>query len=101
MNIGMLWFDNDSKSGLDMRIERAAHYYQTKYGKKPTLCYVHPSMLIGRTQKAENGEVPEDSSSAETPIKSGDVEVRLTRSVLPNHFWIGINGQGSASQSGS
>ena len=83
MNIGMLWFDNDTKAGLDTKIERAAAYYRNKYGKNPTLCFVHPSMLP-----------PKDPSKEKEPeqIKSGDVEVRATRSVLPNHFWIGVNG---------
>ena len=45
MNIGMLWFDNDPKVNLDTKIERAAIYYAKKYGKNPTLCFVHPSML--------------------------------------------------------
>ena len=45
MNVGMLWFDNDGKATLDAKIERAAVYYRSKYGKKPTLCFVHPSMI--------------------------------------------------------
>ena len=32
MNIGMLWFDNDTKTELTIKIERAAHYYREKYG---------------------------------------------------------------------
>jgi hypothetical protein len=45
MNIGMLWFDNDPKKKLDVKIERAATYYREKYGKMPTVCFVHPSMV--------------------------------------------------------
>jgi hypothetical protein len=26
------------------------------------------------------------------PIHAGSIEVRTTRSVLPNHLWIGVNG---------
>jgi len=73
MNIGMLWFDNDPKSDLAVKLRRAAAYYQSKYGQKPTLCFVHPSMV-------KNG----------TPAESG-IELRTTRSVLPNHFWLGVN----------
>ena len=72
MNTGMLWFDNDSKSELGSKIERAASYYYKKYGQAPNLCFVHPSMLTG------------------TAPKPGKIEVRSNRSVLPNHFWIGI-----------
>ena len=87
MNVGMLWFDNDTKSDLTTKIKRAAIYYQNKYGKHPNLCFVHPSMTV------TNGILMD-----ETPgFKAGEIEVRTTRSVLPNHIWIGINGaNGSA-----
>ena len=77
MNIGMLWFDNDPKTDFSLKIERAARYYCEKYGKKPNVCFVHPSMLQ---------TVPADKKTR------SDIEVRTTKSVLPNHFWIGING---------
>ncbi|HEX7976575.1 MAG TPA: hypothetical protein VF498_19345 [Anaerolineales bacterium] len=83
MNIGMLWFDNDPKAELNTKIERAAAYYRNKYGRTPTLCFVHPSML----PVVEGEAKPEPK-----PVKSGELEVRPTRSVLPNHFWIGVNG---------
>ncbi len=82
MNIGMLWFDNDTKSDLTTKIERAAIYYQNKYGKHPNLCFVHPSMAI--TLANSKDEIP--------VLKAGEIEVRTTRTVLPNHIWIGING---------
>lgn len=84
MNIGMLWFDNDPKAEIGIKIERAASYYRTKYGKAPNLCFVHPSMLGGDavSQAAEQ--------TVDAP-KSVAVEVRASRSVLPNHFWIGIH----------
>lgn len=78
MNIGMLWFDNDNKATLSAKITRAAAYYQKKYGQRPNLCFVHPSMLVEGQMRSEN------------------VEVLPTKAVLPNHFWIGIkseNGQ--------
>jgi hypothetical protein len=81
MNIGMLWYDNDPKVEFNTKIERAASYYHDKYGRNPNLCFVHPSML-------GNGHSKEDAA----PLKSGDILVRASRSVLPNHFWIGVNG---------
>lgn len=84
MNIGMLWFDNDPKAELNAKIQRAAAYYHSKYGATPTLCFVHPSMLPGATGPA----VAQDNNSH---LKSGEVEVRGSRSVLPNHLWIGVN----------
>jgi len=76
MNVGMLWFDNDIKSDLFTKITRAATYYQGKYGTKPNICFVHPSMA--------------QIKSDDQIIKAGEIEVRLTKSVLPHHFWIGI-----------
>lgn len=94
MNIGMLWFDNDPKDGLNAKIERAAVYYQNKYGKTPTLCFVHPSMLPGTP-------VSQGAGASSEPVKSAGIEIRPTRSVLPNHFWIGVNGTSNSAQAGS
>ena len=89
MDIGMLWFDNDNSADLDVKVKRAASYYQKKYGQSPNLCFVHPSMLptngkkSGSKAKAKNGK----------PRKSSGVELRTSQALLPNHFWLGINHQ--------
>lgn len=83
MDVGMLWFDNDSKSDLPTKVNRAASYYHGKYGKHPNLCFVHPSMAT----------IDQDSAPGKYSIKAGDVEVRLTKSVIPHHFWIGVLSQ--------
>ncbi len=80
MNVGMLWFDNDTRTALEAKVTRAADYYRTKYGCRPTMCMVHPSMLPG-SQPA-----PTETKR----IMAGDVELRGNRSMLPNHFWIGV-----------
>jgi hypothetical protein len=101
MNIGMLWFDNDPKAGLTTKVERAAVYYLNKYGKSPNLCFVHPTMLRiepAAPESATSGEAKSPQSlevERQKPperIKKGAIEVRTSRSVLPNHFWIGVNG---------
>ena len=74
MNIGMLWFDNDVKAGLETRIQRAVEYYSNKYGQAPTLCMVNPGALLG-----------------ENTTHCCGLELRPSRSVLPNHFWVGVN----------
>jgi len=38
----ILWFDDDPKAGLALKVNRAVEYIQHKYGQKPKLCYVHP-----------------------------------------------------------
>lgn len=67
----MLWFDNDPRSDLIAKVIRAAEYYQRKYGKKPDVCFVHPS-AVQESQRMEG------------------IEIRRSQMVLPNHFWIGL-----------
>lgn len=86
MNIGMLWFDNDPKVNLDTKVERAASYYRNKYGRTPNVCFVHPTMLTLPEVKVE------PASDDKRYTTGSGVEVRSNRSVMPNHFWIGING---------
>jgi hypothetical protein len=78
MNAGMLWFDNDPKTALTAKIERAVDYYRHKYGRDPNLCLIHPSMLP-----------PDEKMDGEKP-KNGKIVVRPYRPVLPGHLWIGI-----------
>lgn len=85
MKIGMLWFDNDPKADLKVKIERAASYYSKKYGRSPNLCFIHPSMAVnGNGNHHGNGNGRLEAGAA-------GIEVRTNRSVLPNHFWIGIS----------
>ena len=94
MNVGMLWFDNDPKTELDDKIKRAANYYREKYGNPPTVCFVHPSMMPVGAPTPKNGNSADHDSQSEQNKRyvSGGVEIRCNRSVLPNHFWIGVNG---------
>lgn len=82
MNIGMLWYDDNPKTGLINKIERAANYYEEKYGKQPTLCLVHPTMLTNSAQAA----IGKDDTR---------LEVRTAHFVRPNHFWIGLKAEES------
>ncbi len=86
MKIGMLWFDNDKQTDLLTKIEHAADYYLNKYGLRPNLCYVHPSM----TPKSEKDT--KAGNNNEQLLKAGNVVVRTSITVLPNHIWIGVNG---------
>jgi hypothetical protein len=74
MNLGMLWFDNDPKTELAEKIKTASTYYRKKYGSSPNLCVVNPNMTNGKK------------------LNAGNVEVETSKSILPNHLWIGING---------
>ena len=87
MDIGMLWFDNDKKTSIPSKIEKAAQYYQMKYGKIPNLCYIHPKMVNGgngRKGKSKQ-KSPQDS------MQVGNIQVMKNEMILPDHFWIGIS----------
>jgi hypothetical protein len=71
MNTGMLWFDNDPRTDFDSKVKKAAEYFSKKYGLKPDLCFVHPSML------------------SSIPPSAAGLEVRTNKLVLPHHFWLG------------
>ena len=90
MNIGMLWFDNDRKTSIPTKVERAAQYYHKKYGVSPDLCYVHPKMVKGEngTKNSSRKEAKKDQ------IKIGKVLLLKNEMVLPDHFWIGIKTAG-------
>lgn len=89
MNTGMMWFDNDPKTSLTAKIERARDYYMHKYYRMPNMVLVHPSML-------ENPPAPK-GASPQMLTHLGGIVVRPYRSVLPGHLWIGIEEKADAS----
>ena len=80
MKTGLLWYDNDPVRKLDEKVERAAVHYERKFGQAPTLCFVHHSLLGKNGKRAARKAVEH----------AGDVEIRASRSVLRNHFWLGV-----------
>ncbi len=89
MDIGMLWFDNDRHADLNIKVNRAITYYQKKYGQKPNLCFVNPCM-ISNNGNGNNGS----GSNGKVKTENG-IEIRESQSLLPNHFWLGIERQGA------
>ncbi len=73
MESGMLWFDNDQKTDLPAKLKVAANYYRKKYGCKPDICYVHPSMLPAGLAEFEG------------------IRLCSSPSIVPYHFWIGVH----------
>jgi hypothetical protein len=101
MDIGMLWYDDDGKRPLDEKVARAAAYYRAKYGVQPTECYVNPGTLAPDAPSpavrwaGSAGMLGEGQprSSAGWIVAAG-VRLRPNRTILKNHFWLGI-GEGS------
>ena len=46
MDIGMLWFDNDKKSSIPSKVEKAARYYQKKYGKNNVRHHITHTVMM-------------------------------------------------------
>jgi hypothetical protein len=76
MDTGLLWFDDDPRRQLEEKVLRAATHYERKYGQSPNLCFVHPSVFNGNGKKRVK--------------RTAGVEIRPGRSVLRDHFWIGV-----------
>jgi hypothetical protein len=73
----MLWFDNDPRTTLSVKIQRAMDYYRKKFGRVPDLCLVNPGMLDGGQKHLELGKLT----------------IRAYRPVMPGHLWIGVEDQ--------
>ncbi|MGD1995590.1 MAG: hypothetical protein PVH62_02345 [Anaerolineae bacterium] len=71
MKKGLLWFDNDRGRDLAQKVKRAARRYERKFGCRPNVCYVHPSVLNGNSRRV------------------GSVRLEPLQSVLRDHFWVG------------
>lgn len=69
MREGVLWFDNSEQRDTAAKIERGMKYAAGKLEQQPTYVYIHPAMTL------------------DGPVRVDGIEVRLTKSVLPNHFW--------------
>ncbi len=71
MKVGLLWFDDDPARDLAQKVGGAARHYRKKFGRRPTICYVNPTMLNGKARQV------------------GGLKVAPLGSVLRHHFWIG------------
>ena len=77
MHTGLMWFDNDPKTALAVKIRKASDYYHQKFGRRPDICLVNPSMLG-------------DQALEMIEERGRQITVRPYRPVLPGHLWIGV-----------
>ena len=73
MTIGMLWRDTDLTTSLSHKVQKAADYYLKKYGRKPELCLVHPTMMDACKNEVVDG-----------------IMIRPWRLIQPGNLWIGL-----------
>jgi len=82
MKTGLLWYDGDNQRLLHEKIRQAAQRYRQKYGRMPTICYVHPSALAGQA-------APEPGLDCRWEDCSTTIWVIAAPNILPHHFWLG------------
>jgi hypothetical protein len=82
MDIGLLWFDNDPKVGLEEKVRRAAGRYQEKFGHAANVCFLNPGAIAGRSA---------EGSPLEVEVGGAKIKVLAARQVLPHHFWVGVS----------
>lgn len=74
IEVGLLWFDDDPGKGLEEKVHAVAARYWRKFGEPPNVCFVHPATL------GDNGKLR----------MVGNVLLKSRRTVLRNHFWVGV-----------
>ena len=47
MKEGLLWYDNDPKRSLSVKVDQAVTRYRARFGHKPTVCYLNEADLNG------------------------------------------------------
>jgi len=71
MQVGLLWYDDDPSRDLAQKVGQAARRYRQKFGRRPNICYVHPSLVDGKVRRVDG------------------VRVAPLPSILQHHFWVG------------
>jgi len=84
MEVGLLWYDDDPRRGLEDKVERAAQRYREKHGRWPNTCYVHSRTVLSQAEKDRHAicgaEGPQD-------------KIRLVPApnILLHHYWLGVS----------
>ena len=82
MRVGLLWFDDDPKKEVSLKVKEAAERYSEKFGRRPNVCHVSPTTLA----------LPPDPMGTEGVHFDG-LRVLSSPLVLPDHFWVGESHQ--------
>lgn len=76
MNQGLLWFDNSKTATFEQKVQGAARYYRRKLEHMPEICLVHPEAMQQASRIVDCDGYP--------------ITVKPYKSILPDHFWIGV-----------
>ena len=81
LEIGLLWYDDDPRRGLEDKVGRAARRYREKYGRWPNTCYVHPQVLAGHIGQELQVACPKRQRAV--------IHVLTAPNILLHHYWLG------------
>ena len=77
MEIGLLWYD-DTQMEFAAKVQQVAQRYEEKFGARPNRCYVNSASMLGGAKK----------------LSLNGLKALASTSVLPDHFWVGLEEQG-------
>lgn len=72
MEIAELFLVENLRGDLENQVAWAADRFQKKYGQRPTVCAIHPSLLMGRRNDLRG------------------IQLEGRKGLLPKYLWIGI-----------
>lgn len=90
---GLLWFDDDPRRPLQVKIADAITRYSERTGWQPTVCETHPAlveMLNAEMARASTAKRPPKASATPIPPLPPRLRVLPNAALRPNYFLIGI-----------
>lgn len=81
MRTGILYYEPPTIP-FEARVRKVIREYITKMGLKPTTIYVHPSTLPPEYVVSQNEKIIFDG-----------VALSVSRSTLPNHYFVGVENE--------
>ena len=89
MRVGLLWFDDDPKKEVSLKVKEAAERYFEKFGRWPNVCYVSPATL----------PLPRDAECIGIEgVHLDGLRVLSSPLILPDHFWVGESHQSKGAE---
>lgn len=86
---GLLWYDDDTRRPLAVKIAEATQRFRERVGYEPTTCQLHPALA---EQATSDRERPKRQSRKTPEIPAPDLSVRLepNDTLRPNYFFVGV-----------
>lgn len=90
---GLLWFDDDPRRSLQLKVADAIARYSERTGWQPTICETYPAQAEAfqvEVARAATAQRRAKASAAPTPALPAKLRVLPSASLRPNYFLVGI-----------